>query len=288
MGMIDTHQHLIFRERFGYAWARDIPALATGDFDQNDYARQTENQSISGTIFMEVDVDETDYQAEARHVATLIGTQGLLGQIAACRPEIDAWLPGLVGECADLGVVGFRRVLHVVPDEVSQSPNFRANLKKIGAAGMTFDLCFSARQLGLAEELARTCDNQTLVLDHCGVPDIAGGAFDEWARGIDRLAALPHVCVKFSGITAYCAPGTATLDTLRPWVSHIVDRFGPSRMLWGSDWPVVNLGAGLPGWIDLSRALIADLSGEEQVAIMSGNAKRVYGVSVTSPGCADN
>ena len=278
MALIDTHQHLIHRDRFGYGWTAGIPSLATGDFTPDDYVKLTEGAGIAGSIFMETGVDDADYRAEARFAAGLVGRHGMLGQIASCRPEDDAGFDGWLEECRGLGVVGFRRILHVMPDELSRSVTFRNNVRKIGAAGLPFDLCVLARQLPLAADLARACDGQPMVLNHCGVPDIAAGAFDAWAAGIDRLAALPRMAIKLSGITAYCAPGTATLATLRPWFDHVLDRFGPARMVWGSDWPVVDLGTGLPEWIALTRGLIADLSPDERTSIESGTARSIYGV----------
>lgn len=278
MELIDTHQHLIWRDRLGYGWTAEIPALAEGDFTPEDYQAQTRGQGIIGSIFMECGVDDADYQTEARYVATRIGGDGILGQIASCRPETDAGFDAWLEECGTLQVKGFRRILHVVPDDLSQNEVFRANLRKIGRKGLPFDMCFLARQLHIAETLAGACDGQQLVLDHCGVPDIAGGAFDDWARGIDRVAALQHVSVKLSGISAYCAPGRKSVELLRPWVDHVLDRFGAERMVWGSDWPVVLLGAGLLPWIEMTRGLLAELSGEEQAAIGTGNARRIYQV----------
>ncbi|MGL4280061.1 MAG: amidohydrolase family protein [Albidovulum sp.] len=278
MDFIDTHQHLIWRDRLGYGWTAGIPALAEGDFTPEDYQAQTKGLGIAGTIFMECGVDDDDHQAEARYVATRVGRDGILGQIASCRPETDDGFDAWLEECSGLHVRGYRRILHVVPDEMSQGTTFRANLKKIGRKGLAFDMCFLARQLPIAEELARACDGQALVLDHCGVPDIAGGAFDAWAKGIDRLAALPHVSVKLSGISAYCAPGTASTETLKPWVDHVINRFGADRVVWGSDWPVSLLGAGLVPWIEMTRELLASFSPDEQAAIASKNARRIYGV----------
>jgi len=163
-----------------------------------------------------------------------------------------------------------------MPDELSQTATFRRNLRSIGTKGWAFDMCFLARQLPLAIELARACPDQVLVLDHCGVPDIAGGAFADWATQITALAALPHVHCKLSGISAYCAPGTATPDLLRPWVDHVIQSFGPKRIVWGGDWPVVNLGIGLPAWIAISRTLLKGLTEVEQADIASQTAKRVY------------
>lgn len=279
MDFIDTHLHLIYREKLGYAWTAGIPPLATGDFTLADYAALTSGHGVAGALFMEAGVDDADYQAEARFVAGLVGENGLLGQIASCRPEEDAGFDDWLDECSGLHVHGFRRILHVMPDELSQTPTFRRNLAKIGARGLAFDVCMLARQLPIALDLARACPDQMLVLDHCGVPDIAGGSFEPWAADITALAALPHVNVKLSGISAYCAPGKANLATLQPWVDHILNTFGPERTLWGGDWPVVNLGAGLPGWITLSRNLLSGLTSAEQAQIASGTARKVYRLS---------
>jgi predicted TIM-barrel fold metal-dependent hydrolase len=276
MDLIDTHLHFIHRDRFGYAWTSGIPPLATGDFTLADYGALTAGLGVAGALFMETGVDDADYKAEARFVAGLVGRGGILGQIASCRPEEDAGFDEWLDECEGLHVRGFRRILHVMPDALSQTPTFRRNLARIGARGLAFDICMLARQLPLALELARACPDQTLVLDHCGVPDIAGGTFADWARDISALSALPHVHLKLSGITAYCAPGTANQTTLKPWVDHAVAAFGPDRVLWGGDWPVVNLGSGLPGWIGLTRALLAGLTATEQGKIFQGVARRVY------------
>ena len=82
MKFIDTHQHLIFRDRFGYEWTNEIPPLAEGDFTQQDYDALTAGKGIRGTLFMETGVDDADYQSEARHIGGLVGKGGILGQIA--------------------------------------------------------------------------------------------------------------------------------------------------------------------------------------------------------------
>jgi predicted TIM-barrel fold metal-dependent hydrolase len=276
MDLIDTHQHLIYRDRLGYGWTSGIPPLATGDFTLADYAALTAGHGVAGSIFMETGVDDADYKAEARFVAGLVGQAGMLGQIASCRPEEEAGFDDWLDECDSLHVRGFRRILHVMPDELSQTRTFRRNLARIGARGQAFDICVLARQLPIAVDLARACPDQPLVLDHCGVPDIAGSGFSDWAKGISAIAELPHVHVKLSGISAYCAPGTADLATLKPWVDHVLGAFGPDRMLWGGDWPVVNLGIGLPAWISQTRALLTSLSTSEQNQVAQATAKRVY------------
>jgi predicted TIM-barrel fold metal-dependent hydrolase len=278
MDLIDTHLHLIWRDRLGYGWTAGIPPLATGDFTPEVYWAQVAGLGVLGSLFMEAGVDDTDYQTEARLVGGIVGQHGILGQIASCRPETDAGFDAWLDECQGLHVHGFRRILHVKPDDLSGQQTFRANLRKIGRRGLVFDVCVLARQLPVAIELARACPDQTLVLDHCGVPDIASDAFAPWAGWISQLARLPHVNVKLSGLSAYCAPGSIGLQTLRPWVSHILECFGPDRVVWGSDWPVVVLGAGLRDWIRLTGELLAGLPPGDQARIGHLNARRIYGL----------
>lgn len=277
MQFIDTHQHLIYRDHLRYSWVSKYPALAQGSFTLSDYHTLTKNKGIIGTLFMEADADEVDYQNEARFVAGMMGGP-LLGQIAACYPERDAGFDAWIEQAPDLGVKGYRRILHESADDLSRSEVFRRNLRKIGAKGLPFDLCFLARQHAVAEELLRACGDQVFVLDHCGVPDIAGGGFAPWAASLRRLAAFPHLHCKLSGITAYCAPGKASVDDLAPWFAHVLDCFGPERMVWGSDWPVANLGVGLPKWLEQSQALLSTLSPDEAAAITHRNARQVYGI----------
>jgi predicted TIM-barrel fold metal-dependent hydrolase len=282
MDLIDTHQHLILRDRIGYAWTEEFPVLA-GDFTRKDYAGLVAGTGVRATIFMETGVDDADYRAEARMVAGMVGTSvggvAMLGQIASIRPEIDGGFDAWLEEAKGLKTVGFRRILHVVPDDVSLTETFRANLRKIGRAGFPFDLNFLSRQLiPIGVPLLKACPDQPFVLDHCGVPDVAGGDWEVWKAGIDAVAGFPNVVVKLSGITTYCAPGTASVALVRPYVEHLLEAFGPDRMLWGGDWPVVNLGAALPGWISMTGELLAGLSEDERKAIGTGTARRVYGV----------
>ena len=277
--LIDTHQHLLLRDTLSYRWADGMPALAGRSFDLADYAALTNGRGVAGSIFMEADAD--DYRAEARQVAALAREpgSGILGLVAACRPEaadFEAWLE----EATSLPVVGLRRILHEVSDEVSQAPRFRENIARLADAGLPFDIVMRADQLPLAAELARACPKVSFVLDHCGVPDIAGGGLAEWREHIRMLAGIDNVTCKLSGVLAYCAPDAATTDAIRPYVLQCIESFTPDRCLWGSDWPVVNKHSGLSEWISAFRSLIADLSEAEQAAICNGTAQRVYGVHI--------
>lgn len=277
LGLIDCHLHLIDRGQARYGWIDGAPLLQGKDF-LLDEAEALYGGDVAGSIFMEVDVDEGSIRDEARWIGGLVTSGRLLGQIAACRPETDAGFAEWLEEAPSHGVVGLRRILHVVPDEVSEAETFRANIRRIGRAGLSFDMNFLGRTLDKAEALARACPDMPLILDHCGTPDIAAGQWEPWATGITRLAALPHVNVKLSGITAYVGAGQDHAAAIAPYVDHVLSAFGTGRVVWGSDWPVVNFGAGLPGWMAITRTIFAGFSADEAADVAHRNARRIYRV----------
>ncbi|MEM6382631.1 MAG: amidohydrolase [Pseudomonadota bacterium] len=280
--LFDTHQHLIYREAARYSWTVRAPILDGRDFTLDDYAALTKGLGVGGALFMEVDPDEERYQDETRFVAKAIDGSPTRGIIACCRPEhasgFDAWLE----ESAELGVVGYRRILHMVDDGVSQTETFRRNVRAIGQAGRTFDVVMHARQLHLALELMTVCPDTQFVLDHCGNPDIANNAMDPWADAMTQLAKLPNVVVKFSGLTVNCGPGQDPATAVVPYLHRMIDIFGPDRILWGGDWPVVDLAVGLPRWIAITRQVLATLSADEAAAIAHKTAERIYKVSMAA------
>ena len=280
--LLDTHQHLIIRSKANYSWTKEIPSLATDDFSQEKYTEITSNFGIAGSIFMESAVDDSDYQNETKYIKTLIddSSNKIIGLISSIRPEDDKGFEHWLDVSIQMGVVGYRRILHEMPDEISQNEIFKKNIKKIGNVEKTFDMCFLARQLKIAIELAKDCSNTSMILDHCGVPDIANNAIDIWREDIKLLSKLPNVVCKLSGIMAYCAMGTSSFETIEPYVNHVLESFGPKRILWGSDWPVVNLGKGLPEWIKVTRQILDKLSIDEANAIANGTAQNIYKVKL--------
>jgi predicted TIM-barrel fold metal-dependent hydrolase len=227
---------------------------------------------------MEVDVAPEDISEEIAFVREESGKPGSLirGAISACRPEDDGF-PGLLERAlADPFVKGFRRVLHVVPDEVSQGALFRENVKRLEGTPLTFDICVFPRQQPLALALVDLVPGATFILDHCGVPDIKDGELDAWKRGISELAARPNLMAKISGVVAYADSDTWTAETLRPYVEHVINCFGWERVVWGSDWPVCTLGGGLLAWVAATHAVLTGCSDDEREALFWKNADRIW------------
>lgn len=275
--LFDTHLHLIYKDRLHYPWLDDFAAL-NRDNRFDSYSRDAARLGITGCLHMEVDVAEDRIEDETAMIAELAALPGSLmrGAISSCRPEQDGFAAFLDRTLDNPLVKGFRRVLHVVPDAVSQSATFRDNVRRLSGTGRTFDLCVLPRQLGLAAELVDHCPDVGFILDHCGVPDVASGAMEPWRAGIRALAERPNVVAKISGVVAYGDADTWSLDDIRPFVDETVAAFGHDRIVWGSDQPVCNLGGGLAVWVAATHALTAGWSAEDRAALYHKNACRIW------------
>jgi predicted TIM-barrel fold metal-dependent hydrolase len=279
--LIDTHLHLIDRDRLNYPWLAGFEPL-NRDFPLGQYQTEARRCGVTDALHMEVDVAESDIDAETRGVKALAGKPGSLlrGAISSCRPESKDFPAFLERQVEDPFVKGFRRVLHVVPDDLSQSANFRQNLRLLAKAERPFDICVRADQLGKAIALADACSDVQFVLDHCGVPAIKDRAERPWREHIAEIARRPNVAVKISGVVAYAEGATWTLEDIRPYVEHSIESFGWRRVVWGSDWPVCTLTASLSTWVAATHAITRGCSVDERDQLLFANARRIWRLGV--------
>ncbi|UCI09708.1 amidohydrolase family protein [Mesorhizobium sp. B1-1-8] len=275
--IIDTHLHLIDRSVLRYPWLAGVPAL-NRDFSYEEYAVEAHRVGVGQVLHMEVDVDPADIEAETDRVEGLSREAGsmLVGAIASCRPEEPDFPAYIERQKANPFVKGFRRVLHVVPDDLSEGALFRDNIKRLAGTGLTFDLVVLPHQIPKAIALADLAPDVQFVLDHCGVPDIKGKGEHPWREHMSEIARRPNVVAKISGVVAYADPGSWSVATLRPYVEHTIGAFGWDHVIWGSDWPVCTLGGGLSTWVAATHALLAGCSISERDGLLSANARKLW------------
>lgn len=269
--IIDTHLHLVYPERFSYPWLANAPAINRA-WSVESYWEEARPLGIEAALHMEVDVAEADILAESEHMVRL---PGIAGAIASGRPEHPDFPAHLEELAAIPAIKGVRRILHEAPDDLSQSDLFAENVRRLSDYNLSFDLCVRHDQLGIGQKLAEKAPEVSFILDHCGVPDILGAGLDPWRDNIRAIALLPNLSAKISGIVAYAGPDW-TLETIRPYVEHIIACFGWDRVVWGSDHPVVTLTGSLTRWVDATRQIIGAESPEQQAKLLHTNARRIY------------
>lgn len=283
MQLIDTHVHLLHPDRFAYEWCAGVPGLQ-GTFPLAAYRAAINGAPhavrVESAVFMEVDVPAAQQEAEAAFFSQLgdkePGTPALVAVIASARPESPDFPAQLDRLVAIPRLRGLRRVLHTMPDDLALTPLFAANLRRLPAHQLTFDVCTRPRQLPNVISLIRRCPEVQFVLDHCGVPDIAAQELDPWRNYIRQLAELPNVVCKVSGLSGCADPALPLVPQLRPFVEHCCERFGAARLVWGSDWPVCALAFPLAAWLEATAELFAPFSAAEKLRIGVTNAQRLY------------
>jgi L-fuconolactonase len=114
-----------------------------------------------------------------------------------------------------------------------------------------------------------------VVIDHAAKPAIGGEMDAEWRGDIAAVAQFPNVACKLSGLVTE-APASWTVEDLRPYAEHLLSCFGAERLIWGSDWPVLNLAADYGRWIATARRLMAGLDASAQSLVFGGNAAGMY------------
>ena len=271
--IVDAHQHFWDPARGDYGWlAPDNPIHRV--FGTADLRPRLVETGVDATILVQAapTVAETDYMLGiARKTPFVLGVVGWVDLLAPDAGD------ELRRRAADLLFLGVRPMLQDIadPNWILQ-PALTPALNTIAAEGLVFDALILSHQLGVVTELAQRHPQLSIVLDHAAKPKLGeGDALDAWARGIEALAAQPNVTCKVSGLlTELGAHGTR--DDIVRAVGLLFDHFGPGRLIWGSDWPVLTLAGNYQDWFDLTREAVAAREPSAVRAAMGDNAVRIY------------
>jgi len=145
--------------------------------------------------------------------------------------------------------------------------------------GLVFDALVLPRHLRALLTFAARHPDLVVVVDHAAKPPIARGELQPWRDDLARLAAMPQVHCKVSGLLTEAGERTR-IEHLLPYVQALWASFGPSRLLWGSDWPVLQLAGDYAGWLATTQALMAAVqppaSAAETAAVLGVNAASLY------------
>jgi L-fuconolactonase len=274
--IVDSHVHFWDRERFTNPWLDDAPAELQPSHLPRDLAAS--GWAADGIVAVQADCLPEQGLAEARWFSGLATDGARVEAVVAFAPlEVPDALPAYLTALEELPrVVGVRRLLQDEQPEFLTSPELVSGVQSLAVHDFTMDLCIRQLHLPQAIRLVEQCPEVRFVLDHLGKPTIEAAAFDAWAADLTRLAALPNVAVKLSGLLTEAAPDQRSSATLAPWLSHALEAFGPHRSMYGSDWPVLNLGGGFQLWKDMMSDVIRDLTADEAGAVWGGTAEAVY------------
>ncbi|GAA0553699.1 amidohydrolase family protein [Paractinoplanes ferrugineus] len=269
--IVDAHHHLWTAD---YAWLQD-PALAAirRDYTVDDLRAVLRDAGVDRTVLVEAgrcDADETrSFLRVAQRTPEIAGVVGWAGLTdPALAATIAQHRAGPGGHL----LVGVRDQVQAEADDHLDRPEVRAGLAAVAAAGLVNELVVRTPQLPAVARAAAALPQSTFVLDHLAKPPIAAGEIDTWRELITPVAARPNVVAKLSGLVTEAQWATWRPADLRPYVEIAVELFGPSRLMFGSDWPVCELAA---TYAQVKDALAEVLGGRPE-DIFGGTAIATY------------
>ncbi len=273
---IDSHHHFWEYDSESYAWIGDGMDVLKRNFLPDDLLQEVPRAGIDGVISVQATqtVDETRWLLGMAEQHEFI--KGVVGWAPLASPDLGEVLASLESPL----LKGIRHVVQAEPDDdFILGKEFNRGVALLDGVGLIYDILIFAKHLPQAIQFVDLHPEQTFVLDHIAKPTIAADAFDaEWAERIKELGERPHVYCKFSGVVTEVRDTEWSIDLIRPYWDVALEAFGPSRLLFGSDWPVCLLRSVYGEWVSAVSDLASELSADEQADFFGRNAALVYGL----------
>jgi L-fuconolactonase len=271
--MLDSHVHLWDLAVRNQAWIPSGSPIRRS-FDVRDLRSMLAGTPVAGVILVQVinDADETADFIDCAKNADII--RGVVGWADLTSPDFAGTLCALTSTGCLVGI-RHQALAEADPAGWLRSPRVGRSLAILDAAGLPFDLMIRPAHFPAAREAARDHPSLQFVLDHLGKPPIAAGALEPWASGLRALAAEPNIACKLSGLQTLASPDW-TYPELARYIDTALEAFGPSRLIFGSDWPVSSQAAPYARVCQVAQAACSALSGAERAAVLAGNARAIY------------
>lgn len=273
--IIDAHQHFWQLARGDYSWLTPELLPLYNDFMPEDLAPHLLQNGINGTILVQAapTVAETEFLLEIADNTPFV--LGVVGWADFAAPTVAK---DIVRLAQHPKLVGLRPMIQDIADDdwmlrADLTPAFEAMIE----ADLTFDALVLPGHLSRLHQLLFRHPKLRTVIDHAAKPEIAGGLFDDWANDIALIAHETGAYCKLSGLLTEAGDDWTQTD-VAPYVAHLFTHFGPLRLVWGSDWPVLNIATNYETWIDLARSFMP--SERDGKSVFGLNAADLYRLSL--------
>jgi L-fuconolactonase len=273
--LIDAHHHLWKHNNNDYEWMNDdrLRPLRR-DFLTQDLVDATGDSDLHGTIAVQArqNIVETEFLLDVASSQSLV--RGVVGWLPLCSSDVHAAIERFSTDPK------FKGVRHVLQDEPNDffvlRDDFNRGVARLNSFGLVYDILIFERHLPQAIEFVDRHPSQVFVLDHVAKPRIKENVLSPWSERIRELAKRENVYCKVSGMVTEADWDSWSSQQLKPYFDVVLAAFGPSRLMFGSDWPVLTLASDYQTWVHTVQSLIADLSTDERDRIMSGTAREAY------------
>jgi L-fuconolactonase len=275
---IDAHHHVWDLAVRPQPWTDGLPPLRRS-FGLDDLRPALRRNGIDGTVLVQTVTVPEETPEFLQLAATAPEVLGVVGWVDLTAPDVAGRLAAMREAPGGERLVGVRHQVQSEPDpHWLLRPDVLDGLRRVAEAGLVYELLVTRHQLEAAVAVTGRVPRLRFVLDHAGKPGIAGHELEPWREQLGRLAQRPNVAVKLSGLVTEAAQDWTPAD-LRPFADHVLDSFGPHRVMAGSDWPVCLLRCSYDEVLAVTDRLLEHLAPDERADVLGGVAQRWYGLA---------
>ena len=279
---LDAHQHFWQYHPVHHVWMGEAMQVLRRDYLPEELEPLLSAAGFDGSIAVQARQmpEETAWLLQLADTYSFI--QGVVGWVDLCSSALAGQLARFAPHPK---LVGVRHVIHDEPDDgFMLRPDFRHGISQLDGYGLTYDLLVFPKHLPAAAALAGEFPNQPFVLDHLGKPAIAAGLLSPWREDLRRLADLPNVFCKLSGMVTEAKWQQWHANDFHRYLDTVMNAFGPQRVMIGSDWPVCTLSGSYAATMNIVSGYFQQFSPADREAILGGNCARFYKINPT-PSC---
>lgn len=270
--IIDSHQHFWKYAPEEYDWIAPEMGVLRRDFLPGDLRAEGADRSIA--VQARQTLEETRWLLELADANESIA--GVVGWVPLTARDARSYIERFA---ASPKLVGLRHVAQDEPDEqYLLRPDFNRGVAALHEFNLVYDILIFEGHLAAAIEFVDRHSSQVFVLDHIAKPRIRERLISPWREHIRELARRQNVYCKLSGMATEANHQRWTAADLAPYFDVVLESFGPKRIMFGSDWPVLLLAGSYQGWVSVVEDAVGGLTDGEQERIWSGTASEVYGL----------
>lgn len=271
--IIDSHVHFWNYDAAKDSWITDNMGLLRQDYLPQHLSALAKENEIDGCVAVQADQHEretfflTELSKTNPFIKGVVGWVDLQDKHIAERLEYFSRFPM---------VKGWRHIVQAEPDDFLERKDFQAGIRALSTYGYTYDLLINHLQLKPAVKLVSKFPNQRFAIDHCAKPDVKNKNITDWKMYMKEMAAYPHVYCKLSGLFTEANWKAWTTGDFYPYLDTVFEWFGTDRLLFGSDWPVLQLSGTYSQWKWLIMQYMERYAEAERQKVLGMNAAQFY------------